>query len=479
MPTKMFLAKKNGIRILSSIIIAFLIVSMLAVNANNMYIDPPSVEETLFPGEYIEVEKEVMNPPLPQRLDLLLLEDESGSFFDDIAIMKGNLSDYTDGLAAAIWDGIDAEVGDFMGGVAGFRDFDQVPWGNAGDHVYRLLQDLTDDKTTWLQGIGNLTAGGGADDLEAQLAALKSAADGVAWDSNGDGDFNDTNDTPLNQNPSWREAVTSVIVLVTDAAYHVYNDSGGWPGPTYNDTIQELNAAGVHVIVLATSDSLVTFYSGLANGTGGTVKKISDDSSDIVDAVLEALEEILTDVWWTVECDDGLVVTLSPAVHMDIPGNVTVYFNETIIVPDATEPGMYYCNVTFMANEYPEEGAVIGVETICIEVEPIPVEIDIKPGSYPNSINTRSKGVIPVALLGGPDLEVATVNTATLAFGPDGASPVHVAMEDVNNDGFMDLISHYRTKETGIAPEHTEAYLTGKFLDGRTFQGYDSVRTVK
>ena len=62
MPTKMFLAKKNGIRILSSIIIAFLIVSMLAVNANNMYVDPPSVEETLFPGEYIEVEKEVMNP---------------------------------------------------------------------------------------------------------------------------------------------------------------------------------------------------------------------------------------------------------------------------------------------------------------------------------------------------------------------------------------------------------------------------------
>ncbi len=73
MPTKMFLAKKNGIRILSSIIIAFLIVSMLAVNANNTYIDPPSVEETLFPGDSYEVEKKVMNPHLPPRLDLLLL----------------------------------------------------------------------------------------------------------------------------------------------------------------------------------------------------------------------------------------------------------------------------------------------------------------------------------------------------------------------------------------------------------------------
>jgi hypothetical protein len=474
----MFLAKKNGIRILSSIIIAFLIVSMLAVNANNIYVDPPSVEETLFPGEYIEVEKEVMNPPLPQRLDLLLLEDETGSFGDDIAIMKGNLSDSTNGLAAAIWDGIDAEVDDFMGGVAGFRDFDQDFWGDTGDHVYRLLQDLTDDKTTWLQGIGNLTAGGGADLPEAQLAALKSAADGVAWDSNGDGDFDDDNDTPLDQNPNWRDDATSVVMLVTDATYHVFNDSGGWPGPTYNDTIQELNAAGVHVIILATSD-LVTSYSGLANETGGAVKQISDDSSDIVDAVLEALEEILTDVWWTVECDDGLDVTLSPAVHMDIPGNVTVFFNETIMVPNATEPGMYYCNVTFMANEYPEEGAVIGVETICIEVEPIPVEIDIKPGSYPNSINTKSKGVIPVALLGGEDLDVATVNTSTLEFGPWGASPVHVAMEDVNSDGFMDLISHYLTQETGIAPGDTEACLTGKFMDDKTFQGCDSVRTVK
>ena len=476
---KMFLDKKNGIRILSSIIIAFLIVSMLAVNANNMYVDPPSVEETLFPGEYIEVEKEVMNPPLPQRLDLLLLEDETGSFDDDIAIMKGTLSNYTDGLAAAIWDGIEAEVDDLMGGVAGFRDFDQDFWGSPGDHVYRLLQDLTADKTTWLQGIGNLTAGGGADGPEAQLAALKSAADGVAWDSNGDGDFDDANDTPLDQNPNWRDDATSVVVLVTDATYHVFNDTGGWPGPTYDDTIQELNAVGVHVIVLATSDSLVTFYSGLANETGGAVKKISDDSSDIVGAVLEALEELLTDVWWTVECDDGLVVALSPVVQMDIPGNVTVYFNETIVVPDATEPGMYYCNVTFMANHYPEEGAVIGVETICIEVEPIPVEIDIKPGSYPNSINTKSKGVIPVALLGGPDLDVATVNTSTLAFGPNQSSPVHIAMEDVDSDGFMDLISHYRTQETGLIPENTEACLTGKFLDGRTFQGCDSVRTVK
>ena len=46
------------------------------------------------------------------------------------------------------------------------------------------------------------------------------------------------------------------------------------------------------------------------------------------------------------------------------------------------------------------------------------VEIDIKPGDSPNSINPRSRGVIPVGIYGTEEFDVIDVNVSTLAFGP-------------------------------------------------------------
>ncbi|MGH9877454.1 MAG: hypothetical protein ACRD5H_07430, partial [Nitrososphaerales archaeon] len=70
------------------------------------------------------------------------------------------------------------------------------------------------------------------------------------------------------------------------------------------------------------------------------------------------------------------------------------------------------------------------------------------------------------------------VDTTTLEFGPGGASPVQTATSDVNGDGFLDLVSHYITQETGITPGLTEACLTGELTDGTLFKACDSVRTV-
>jgi hypothetical protein len=381
-------------------------------------------------------------------------------------------------------------------GVAGFRDFAQSTWGWPGDWVYRLPQDLTSTKADFLSGIGNLTAGGGYDGPEAQLEALHYLAvpGHAAIDSNGDGDTTDPNDTPAGLQPTWRAGAQRVVLLATDAPCHITGDAGGWPGDagTANATTTAgiLSAAGITVIGLTPGGAgTIACVDTLAAGTGGSVQATTASGEDILEAILAGLEELSTDVWWEVEADPGLTVTLDPAVHRDVSGLSTVTFTETITVDNSVEP----CNtlnatVTFYANNYDVlEGGVVGTETISIHVVPVTVEIDIKPGSFPNSINPKSKGVIPVAILGSATLDVTTVNVTTLQFGPNGASPAHDLaspewyakhLEDVNGDGFIDLVSHYNTQETGIAFGDTEACLTGNFNDGRAFEGCDSVRVL-
>lgn len=108
------------------------------------------------------------------------------------------------------------------------------------------------------------------------------------------------------------------------------------------------------------------------------------------------------------------------------------------------------------------------------------ITIDIKPGSFPNSINPRSREKIPVAILTTGTFDATTVDPTTVLFGQTGteAAPVYTALEDVDGDGDTDMILHFNTHETGIMCGDISASLTGETFSGQTIEGSDAVNTV-
>jgi hypothetical protein len=112
--------------------------------------------------------------------------------------------------------------------------------------------------------------------------------------------------------------------------------------------------------------------------------------------------------------------------------------------------------------------------------------VDIKPGSFPNSVNLKSKGVLPVAILGTDEFDVTEVAFDTLMFGdPNGGiavSPLRSALEDVSGDGIWDLSLKFSTAELvandALGLDTTEGLLTGALLDGTLIEGMDSIQIV-
>jgi Tol biopolymer transport system component len=111
------------------------------------------------------------------------------------------------------------------------------------------------------------------------------------------------------------------------------------------------------------------------------------------------------------------------------------------------------------------------------------VQIDLKPGSYPNSINLGSNGNVPVAIFSDENFDATTVDPISIRLAGatvriKGKGDPQANLEDVDGDGLMDIVAHVDTRALELSAEDTEAILTGLTYDGVRFEGVDTVRIV-
>jgi len=122
--------------------------------------------------------------------------------------------------------------------------------------------------------------------------------------------------------------------------------------------------------------------------------------------------------------------------------------------------------------------------------EPSTLEIDIKPGSDPNSVNLNSRGVLPVALLGTNEFDIMDVVIESLLFGDPAlidvggspVAPIRYSYEDVTGDGLPDLSMKFKIPamidNEVLGTLTTEGLLTGMLIDSTEFMGSDTIRIV-
>lgn len=111
------------------------------------------------------------------------------------------------------------------------------------------------------------------------------------------------------------------------------------------------------------------------------------------------------------------------------------------------------------------------------------VPIDIKPGSFPNSINLGSNGTVPVAILStvtfdATKVDPTTVTLAGASVAVKGKGDAMASVQDVNGDGRLDLLVHVTTKALQLTHTDTQAILNAKTIDGTFIRGSDTIKVV-
>jgi hypothetical protein len=160
-------------------------------------------------------------------------------------------------------------------------------------------------------------------------------------------------------------------------------------------------------------------------------------------------------------------------------------------------------NSLIVANAINNKGQIVGMGIIngdshVFLLTPVPaaleVAVDIKPGSCPNPVNVKSKGMLPVAVLGSEDFDVHSIDIASIRL--TGVASIRSSFEDITTpvsdanececstegpDGFLDLTLKFETQEIIEAVgdvndgDVLELPLTGVLSDETPIEGADCI----
>ena len=225
-------------------------------------------------------------------------------------------------------------------------------------------------------------------------------------------------------------------------------------------TVNLYPGAYVDYGIFAYDGSTVNIYAGEL-GAYSYIMLLGDDNSTASTAVSTAVVTVYG-TGFAVDWDrDGTADPLGPSETEFTPS----YNNSAVL--EGTYQNGYPINLLFYSS--------VPIHLKALDDE---VEIDIKPGSNTNSINLKSKGVVPVVVFtiaGG--LDAGTIDPGTVLFA--GASPVRWKLCDVDDDGDKDMLFHFKTQElVELDKDSTKATLTGTTFGGEDIELTDEVRIV-
>jgi hypothetical protein len=116
-------------------------------------------------------------------------------------------------------------------------------------------------------------------------------------------------------------------------------------------------------------------------------------------------------------------------------------------------------------------------------IVPAPAGVDIKPGSCPNPINVKSQGVIPMAILGGKDLNILAIDYSSIYLTnglADGngklttVAPIRLGIEDVGAPyPFIPLMPREDRMDCGVSTADSFKDLTLKFSTPEVVEAFD------
>ncbi len=205
----------------------------------------------------------------------------------------------------------------------------------------------------------------------------------------------------------------------------------------------------------------------LDNGIGGeqsvdTVMALFDEQGNI----LRLNDDSATDPGSTSTSDPKIEKFVLPESGTYTVGisNFPRYFGVGGVARDGLVPGDYDLVVSGISDSVKQ------------------VPIVIKPGNNGIApINPKSRGKIPVAILGSADFDVMNIDLDTLRFGSKGDEEslwkCNWTGTDINGDGRVDRICHFKNQKAAFEPTDAEAILTGE-VNGKKFEGRGYLKVV-